>query len=179
MPVDPQSYDRTVALSVAEAAAIDSVTHHRFPVPETKRGLRIHRDLARLLQPLQDVLSVTKSSSHIVRISVLSFTLREMGRHQVPTHKTGSALTSPVAPAVGEAIRAWEKVRPAQPASIDYKTGEVVHFLFFYRGHKIGASYLHDRLIPLLLSEGRNTRVRCARSDHQPSRACDDHFTVV
>jgi Phage integrase family len=68
----------------------------------------------------------------------------------VPTNKTGSSFTKPVDPAVGEAIQTSEKVRPAQPPSIDYKTGEVVHFLLFYRGHKIGDSYLNDFLIPLL-----------------------------
>jgi len=68
----------------------------------------------------------------------------------VPTNKTGSSFTKPVDPAVGEAIQAWEKIRPEQPATIDPKTGEVVHYLFFYRGHKIGEGYLNNRLIPLL-----------------------------
>jgi len=68
----------------------------------------------------------------------------------VPTNKTGSSFTKPVDPAVGEAIQIWEKIRPEQPASIDPKTGEVVYYLFFYRGHKIGENYLNNRLIPLL-----------------------------
>ena len=33
----------------------------------------------------------------------------------VPAHKTGRAFAKPVDRAVGEAIAAWERVRPAQP----------------------------------------------------------------
>ena len=68
----------------------------------------------------------------------------------VPTNKTGTAFTKPVDRAVGEAVSAWEAVRPEQPAAVDHKTGEVVHYLFYYRGHRIGESYLNNRLIPLL-----------------------------
>src|SRR5262249_39792321 len=42
----------------------------------------------------------------------------------IPVHKTGRAFTKPVDPLVGEAIAAWEAVRPAQPALVDPKTGE-------------------------------------------------------
>jgi hypothetical protein len=82
MPVDPELYDRTTELSAAEAAAIDSIVHHRFPAAETKRGMRIYRDLDRLLRPLQDVLSVTKPLCHRMHISLFSFMAREMGKHQ-------------------------------------------------------------------------------------------------
>ena len=68
----------------------------------------------------------------------------------VPTNKNGTAFTKPVDPAVGEAVQAWEAVRPEQPAAVDHKTGEVVHYLFYYRGHRIGESYLNNRLIPML-----------------------------
>jgi Phage integrase family len=68
----------------------------------------------------------------------------------VPTNKTGTAFTKPVDPLVGEAIQLWESVRPQQPATIDLKTGEVVHYLFCYRGHRIGSGYINEVLIPML-----------------------------
>jgi len=68
----------------------------------------------------------------------------------VPVHKTGTAFTKPVDPAVGEAIAAWEEARPAQPPLVDRKTGEAVHFLFAYRGQRLGSGYLNGTLIPLL-----------------------------
>lgn len=68
----------------------------------------------------------------------------------VPTHKTGTAFTKPVDRAVGEAIEGWERVRPHQPALVDSKTGDVVHFLFAYRGYHLGDVYLNRTAIPLL-----------------------------
>jgi hypothetical protein len=68
----------------------------------------------------------------------------------VPINKTGTAFTKAVDRVVGEAIIAWEQVRPPQPAVVDPKTGEVVHYLFSYRGTQIGPLYLNERLIPLL-----------------------------
>ncbi|MBI4218597.1 MAG: hypothetical protein HY682_00540 [Chloroflexi bacterium] len=44
----------------------------------------------------------------------------------------------------------WEKVRPTQPALVDRKTGQPTHYLFAYRGHGVGASYLNRVVIPLL-----------------------------
>jgi integrase len=43
----------------------------------------------------------------------------------VPTHKTGTAFTKPVDPLLGQAIEAWQAVRPAQPKMLDRKTGFV------------------------------------------------------
>lgn len=68
----------------------------------------------------------------------------------VPVNKTSAAFVKPVAPMVGEAIEAWEKVRPVQPALGDRKTGDVVHFLFAYRARPLGDRYLNRMLIPLL-----------------------------
>jgi integrase len=42
----------------------------------------------------------------------------------IPTHKTGTAFTKPVDPLLGQAIEAWQALRPAQPALLDRKTGE-------------------------------------------------------
>jgi integrase len=68
----------------------------------------------------------------------------------VPAHKTGRASTKPVDPAVGEAIAAWEGGRPAQPDPLDSKVGEVVPFLFSYRGRRLPTEYLNHALIPAL-----------------------------
>ncbi|MHA5054859.1 hypothetical protein [Streptomyces sp. SD15] len=46
----------------------------------------------------------------------------------VPTHKTGTAFTKPVDPLLGQAIEAWQAVRPAQPPMLDRKTNEHVDF---------------------------------------------------
>lgn len=68
----------------------------------------------------------------------------------IPVHKTGRAFTKPVDPVVGEAIAAWEAVRPAQPNLIDPKTGEEVQFLFCYRAKRLSKTYLNHTLIPTL-----------------------------
>ncbi len=68
----------------------------------------------------------------------------------VPVNKTSGAFSKPVDRAVGEAIAAWEQVRPAQPRRVDPKTGELVDFLFQYRQQGIGKCYLNATLIPIL-----------------------------
>lgn len=68
----------------------------------------------------------------------------------VPVHKTGHAFTKPVDPLVGDAIAAWEAIRPAQPPLSDRKTGEGVSFLFCHRGRQLSVNYLNRCLIPLL-----------------------------
>lgn len=68
----------------------------------------------------------------------------------VPVNKTSTAFVKPVDPMVGDTIEAWEKVRPLQPALLDYKTGELVHFLFAYRARPLGDRYLNRMLIPWL-----------------------------
>ena len=68
----------------------------------------------------------------------------------VPAHKTGTTFTKPVDPLVGDAIAAWEAVRPDQPALIDRRTGEAVMMLFSYRARLMDKAYLNRRLIPLL-----------------------------
>ena len=37
----------------------------------------------------------------------------------VPAHKTGTAFTKPVDPLAGQAIQAWQAVRPSQPSMLD------------------------------------------------------------
>lgn len=70
--------------------------------------------------------------------------------HDVPAHKTGTAFTKPVDPLVGQAIAAWEVVRPVQPPLLDRRTGERVHFLFCYRAMSVANTYLNAGLIPAL-----------------------------
>jgi integrase len=68
----------------------------------------------------------------------------------VPTNKTGTAFTKPVDRVVGEAIDQWERLRPDQPALLDLKTNELVHYLFLYRGRRIGLAYINEVIIPAL-----------------------------
>ncbi len=68
----------------------------------------------------------------------------------VPTHKTGSSFTKPVDPLMGEAIEAWQKIRPAQPKMLDRKTAEQADFLFAYRARHVGKHYINEAVIPML-----------------------------
>lgn len=68
----------------------------------------------------------------------------------VPAHKTGAAFTKPVDPLVGQAIEAWEAVRPAQPLLLDRRTGELVALLFCLRAKRIAPDYFNQALIPAL-----------------------------
>jgi hypothetical protein len=52
----------------------------------------------------------------------------------VPANKTSTEFIKPVDHVVGEAVQKWEAERPEQPSSVDEKTGEVVDFLFMFRG---------------------------------------------
>ena len=68
----------------------------------------------------------------------------------VPAHKTGTAFTKPVDPLVGQAVAAWEAVRPMQPSLVDRRTGEHVHLLFCYRARRVAKEYLNKGVIPSL-----------------------------
>lgn len=67
-----------------------------------------------------------------------------------PTHKTGTAFTKPVDPLLGQAIEAWQTVRPQQPAMLDRKTSEQVHFLFAHRAKRMAKTYINSAVIPSL-----------------------------
>jgi integrase len=71
----------------------------------------------------------------------------------IPVHKTGTAFTKPVDPLVGEAIEAWQHVRPAQPKTLDRKTAEHVDILFAVRAQPIARSYLNRTIIPALCAK--------------------------
>lgn len=68
----------------------------------------------------------------------------------IPVNKTSTAFTKPVDRVVGEAIEAWEHVRPVQPKVLDEKTAEFVDYLFINRAKRVGPSYLNRILIPTL-----------------------------
>ncbi|HEX2679977.1 MAG TPA: site-specific integrase, partial [Candidatus Dormibacteraeota bacterium] len=134
-------------------------------------GLNLHdADLAtsrgaRCCYPMQLVraLAVTwlfggLRSDEIVRLRVGSIRwqpLRDGMRERVclldvPAHKTGAPFTKPVDPLVGQAIEAWEAVRPVQPRLLDRRTGELVSFLFCLRVRRVAGAYLNQALIPAL-----------------------------
>ena len=71
----------------------------------------------------------------------------------VPVTKTSTAFAKPVDPIIGRVVAAWELVRPAQPALLDEKTGELVDFLFGYRARKLSGRYLNRMLIPALCTK--------------------------
>jgi integrase len=87
----------------------------------------------------------------------------------VPTNKTGTAFTKPVDRTVGDAIDAWERVRPTQPRLPDRKTGEPVDMLLAYRGAQLGEKYVNRVLIPLLCQKAGVPRedVRGAITGHR------------
>jgi integrase len=68
----------------------------------------------------------------------------------VPTHKTGTAFTKPVDPILGQAVDAWQTLRPAQPPLIDRRTGESVDLLFAARARSISTAYINNTIIPML-----------------------------
>ncbi|UOR00132.1 site-specific integrase (plasmid) [Hymenobacter sp. 5317J-9] len=68
----------------------------------------------------------------------------------VPVGKSGSGFTKPIPGVVGEAIKNWEKIRPAVPKHWDYKTAEAVDFLFVWKGKQVGPRSLNKIIIPML-----------------------------
>lgn len=68
----------------------------------------------------------------------------------VPTHKTGTAFTKPVDPLLGQAIEAWQTIRPDQPKMLDRKTSEHVDLLFAMRALRVAKTYINTTIIPSL-----------------------------
>ena len=65
-------------------------------------------------------------------------------------HKTGTAFTKPVDPIVGQAIEAWQALRPSQPKRLDRKTGERVDMVFSVRAQPVAKEYINHTIIPAL-----------------------------
>lgn len=68
----------------------------------------------------------------------------------VPTNKTGTAFTKPVDPILGQAVDAWQAIRPAQPRLLDHRTSEQVDLLFVFRARRISTAYINNTVIPML-----------------------------
>jgi integrase len=68
----------------------------------------------------------------------------------IPVNKTSTAFTKPVDPIVGQAVEAWQALRPIQPERLDAKTNERVDLLFSVRAHPVAKNYINRTLIPAL-----------------------------
>jgi integrase len=73
---------------------------------------------------------------------------------EVPVNKTSTQFTKPVDRVVGEVIDAWERVRPEAPLMLDPKTNEMIHYLFAFRGKRLGKMFINKSLIPMLCNKG-------------------------
>ena len=71
----------------------------------------------------------------------------------IPVNKAGTAFTKPVDPIIGQAIEAWQALRPAQPPRLDRKTSEHVDLLFSVRAHPVGKTYINRTIIPALCAK--------------------------
>jgi len=87
----------------------------------------------------------------------------------VPVNKTSSGFTKPVDRLVGDAIEAWQAVRPRQPRFPDRKTGELVDMLLAHRGARISDKYINRVLVSLLCRKAGVPRedVRGAITSHR------------
>ncbi|WP_245204756.1 hypothetical protein [Kitasatospora sp. RG8] len=64
--------------------------------------------------------------------------------------KTGTAFTKPVDPILGQAVDAWQAVRPDEPKFTDRRTGERVDLLFAIRARRVSTHYINNTIIPML-----------------------------
>jgi integrase len=71
----------------------------------------------------------------------------------VAVHKTGTAFTKPIDPLAGQAIEAWQAIRPAQPSRPDRKTGEHADILFSVRTQPVARDYINQTIIPALCAK--------------------------
>ncbi|GGV54779.1 hypothetical protein [Streptomyces spectabilis] len=62
----------------------------------------------------------------------------------------GTAFTKPVDPILGQALDAWQAIRPEQPKFTDRRTGELVDLLFATRARKVSSAYINNTVIPML-----------------------------
>ena len=69
---------------------------------------------------------------------------------QVPISKTNTEFVKPVDSIVGEAVEAWEKIRPHQPSQLDKKSASIVDFLFATRTRRMAKRYLNRKLIAVI-----------------------------
>ena len=70
---------------------------------------------------------------------------------RVPVNKTRGEFVKPVERPLLDAVLAWERLRPEQPALRDPTTGRMVHNLFCIRGRRVSVGVLNTVVIPILL----------------------------
>src|ERR1700687_997151 len=70
-----------------------------------------------------------------------------------PRRGTGPASPNPVEPLVGQAIEAWQALRPDQPKRLDRKTAERVDMLFSVRAQPVAKVYINHTIIPALCAK--------------------------
>ena len=102
-------------------------------------------------------------------------------RRRLPARRPGpqdrhGAYTKPVDPASGDAIDAWEAVRPAPTAhpAIARPASAVDTAVRLAARSRSPTSYFNRALIPLLCGKAGVPRRGCARPHHQPPGARDD-----
>ena len=88
---------------------------------------------------------------------------------RVPVNKTAGEFVKPVEAPLGEAIDRWRQVRPTQAALPDPITGRPTHFLFCFRGQRVGTGFVNASAIPILLrkaelpADDTRGRITCHR----------------
>lgn len=82
-----------------------------------------------------------------------SMDMTQVATLRIPANKTSARFEKPVSHLAAEALLQWEAIRPATPPLLDSKTGEMCHFLFVYRGRRLGRYYINHHLIPMLCAK--------------------------
>lgn len=107
---------------------------------------------------------------------------------EVPADKSQPTYTKAVDALVGEAITAWEQVRPSSQPVADEYTSEPVDYLFCYQGKTLSKQYLNDNLIPMLCrkasipqqdSKGRITSHRARATIASQLANADDPMSLL
>lgn len=103
----------------------------------------------------------------------------------VPTGKTAPEFVKPVDRVVGEAIETWERVRTDTPLMNDYKTSEMVSYLFARRTKPIGKDYINRVVIPMLCRKANiprqdaRGRITCHRARSTIATQLSDSMTLL
>ena len=92
----------------------------------------------------------------------------------VPTNKTATAFTKPVDRTVGDAIDAWEQVRPAQPEVRGSQDRRARRHAVLRTAARGSAEVRQPGPDPAAVPQGRRSARGRPRSDHRASRAGDD-----
>ena len=97
----------------------------------------------------------------------------------MPTNKTATAFTKPVDPLVGDAIEAWEQVRPAHPKFTDPKTGELVDLRVLLPRLAAELELPQPSAGPAAVPQGRGPARGRPRRDHRAPRPGDDRHPAL